>query len=86
MPEPAAPLSDEQLAAIRLRHERSRHSGEWRTVGQGDATADRGQLLAEVDRLRVALAAAEALAGKYGARIVAASMAAAPRDTPEAGR
>lgn len=41
-------------------------------------------LLNEIDRLRVGLTAAEALAAGYGARIVAASMAAAPLSTPGA--
>jgi len=44
------------------------------------------ELLAEVERLRTALTAAEAPAAEYGARIVAASMAAAPRETPGADR
>lgn len=37
----------------------------------------------QVGQLRTALATAESLAAEYGARIVAASMAAAPRETPE---
>jgi hypothetical protein len=45
-----------------------------------------GRLIIEGNRLRTALATAEALAAEYGARIVAASMAAAPRETPGAGR
>jgi hypothetical protein len=45
-----------------------------------------GRLIIEGNRLRAALATAESLAAEYGARIVAASMAAAPREIPGAGR
>jgi hypothetical protein len=145
MPDPTAPLSDEQLAEIRARvtaevtcpaahPDEADKSHLWVTgslpgrdhcgscsVSRRVVDADKAVLLAEVDRLRTeserrlgellfwhfeyreamdnfrgenwqvgqlrtALATAEALAAEYGARIVAASMAAAPRETPGAGR
>lgn len=54
------PLTDQQLAAIQGRHDRSSNSGAWRTTEQADAVADRGKLLAEVTRLRAELEQARA--------------------------
>lgn len=56
-------------------------------VFMADAHEAVPELLAEVERLRAELLEREALAAQYGARIVAASMAAAPLPVPpEAGR
>jgi hypothetical protein len=106
--EPTAPLSDEQLAAIRARvaaevicpaahPDEADKSHLWVTgslsgrdhcgscsVARRVVDTNEAVLLAEVDRLRAVLAEREELAAEYGARIVAASMAAAPREIPEA--